>query len=83
MLVQAQRSDGPREGGHRTEFEHQQYPGRLLYAEYRERERSATIEFEFLGGEPQVLVLTQFSASSTNDPYDEGMRRQAELPEKD
>ena len=27
-------------------------------------ERSATIEFEFFGGEPQVLVLTQFSAST-------------------
>ena len=38
-------------------------------------ERSATIEFQFFGGEPQVLVLTQFSASSTNDPYDEVMRR--------
>ena len=38
-------------------------------------ERSATIEFEFFGGEPQVLVLTQFSASSTNDPYDEGLGR--------
>ena len=81
MLVQAQRSDGPREGGHRTEFEHQQYPGRLLHGEYRER--SATIEFEFFGGEPQVLVLTQFSASSTNDPYDEGHAKAwAELPEK-
>lgn len=46
-------------------------------------ERSATIEFEFLGGEPQVLVLTQFSASSTNDPYDEGHATAwAELPEK-
>jgi endonuclease G len=45
--------------------------------------RSATIEFEFLGGEPQVLVLTQFSASSTNDPYDEGHATAwAELPEK-
>ena len=37
-------------------------------------ERSATIEFEFLGGEPQVLVLTQFSASSTI-PTTRGMRR--------
>jgi len=46
-------------------------------------ERSATIEFEFFGGEPQVLVLTQFSASSTNDPYDEGHAKAwAELPEK-
>lgn len=46
-------------------------------------ERSATIEFQFFGGEPQVLVLTQFSASSTNDPYDEGHAKAwAELPEK-
>ena len=46
-------------------------------------ERSATIEFEFFGGETQVLVLTQFSASSTNDPYDEGHAKAwAELPEK-
>lgn len=37
VLVQAQRSDGPREGGHRTEFEHQQYSGCLLHGEYRER----------------------------------------------
>lgn len=47
------------------------------------QQRSATIEFKFLGGEPQILTLTQFSASSTNDPYDEGHATAwAELPVK-
>ena len=60
-------SDG-REEEHRTEF---RTSGNILDVytrEYRERGNVRRPSFEFLGGEPQVLVLTQFSASSTNDP---------------
>ena len=75
MLVQAQRSDGPREGGHRTEFEHQQYPGRLLHGEYRERGTFGDHRIRIFGGEPQVLVLTQFRPLRPTIPTMKVMRR--------